>query len=73
MSFLGLAFILSFSTLKFAMVSIPMGTAYAIWTGIGTAGGTLIGMIFMESLRISRILCILLIIISVVGLRLISY
>ena len=39
---LGLAFILSFSTLKFAMVSIPMGTAYAIWTGIGTAGGTLI-------------------------------
>ena len=73
MSFLGLAFILSFSTLKFAMVSIPMGTAYAIWTGIGAAGGTLIGMIFMESLRISRILCILLIIISVVGLRLISY
>lgn len=72
--FLGLAFILSFSTLKFAMVSIPMGTAYAIWTGIGTAGGTLIGMIFYrESTRLSRILCILLIIISVVGLRLISY
>ena len=72
--FLGLAFILSFSTLKFAMVSIPMGTAYAICTGIGTAGGTLIGMIFYgESTRISRILCILLIIISVVGLRLISY
>lgn len=56
------------------MVSIPMGTAYAIWTGIGTAGGTLIGMIFYgESTRLSRILCILLIIISVVGLRLISY
>ena len=55
------------------MVSIPMGTAYAIWTGIGTAGGTLIGMIFIENLRLSRILCILLIIISVVGLRLISY
>ena len=72
--FLGLAFILSFSTLKFAMVSIPMGTAYAIWTGIGPAGGTLIGMIFYrESTRLSRILCILLIIISVVGLRLISY
>lgn len=34
------------------MVSIPMGTAYAIWTGIGTAGGTLIGMIFMESLHV---------------------
>ena len=34
---LGLAFILSFSTLKFAMYDIPIGTAYAIWTGIGTA------------------------------------
>ena len=52
MSFFRLAFILSFSTLKFAMVSIPMGTAYAIWTGIGTAGGTLIGMIFIENLHV---------------------
>ncbi|SUM69251.1 SMR-type multidrug efflux transporter [Staphylococcus saccharolyticus] len=71
---LGLAFILSFSTLKFAMSDIPMGTAYAIWTGIGTAGVTIIGMIFYkESKRLGRILCILLIIVAVVGLRLISY
>lgn len=45
---LGLAFILSFSTLKLAMHDIPMGTAYAIWTGIGTAGGTIIGMLFYK-------------------------
>jgi hypothetical protein len=32
--------------LKLSMIDIPMGTAYAIWTGIGTAGGTIIGMIF---------------------------
>jgi len=56
------------------MSDIPMGTAYAIWTGIGTAGVTIIGMIFYkESKRLGRILCILLIIVAVVGLRLISY
>ena len=55
------------------MIDIPMGTAYAIWTGIGTAGGTIIGMIFYhESKNIMRILCILLILGSVIGLRLIN-
>ena len=44
---IGIAFICSFSTLKLSMIDIPMGTAYAIWTGIGTAGGTIIGMIFI--------------------------
>ena len=66
MSFLGLAFILSFSTLKFWYLFLWDAL---IWTGIGTAGGTLIEYDFYgESTRISRILCILLIIISVVGL-----
>ena len=32
--------------LKLAMTTIPMGTAYAIWTGIGTAGGAIVGMLF---------------------------
>ncbi|MBO1199831.1 multidrug efflux SMR transporter [Staphylococcus simiae] len=70
---IAIAFVFSFSTLKIAMNTIPMGTAYAIWTGIGTAGGTLIGMlIYQESKKLSRILCLLLIIISVIGLKLIS-
>lgn len=70
---LGITFILSFSTLKLAMHNIPMGTAYAIWTGIGTAGGTIIGMMFYhESKHFIRILCILMILIAVIGLRLIS-
>ena len=70
---LGLAFILSFSTLKLAMHEIPMGTAYAIWTGIGTAGGTIIGMLFYkESKHFSRIICILMILVALVGLRLIG-
>ena len=55
------------------MHEIPMGTAYAIWTGIGTAGGTIIGMLFYkESKHFSRIICILMILVAVVGLRLIG-
>ena len=71
--FLGLAFILSFSTLKVAIETISMGTAYAIWTGIGTAGGTVIGMIFYnESKKFIRIFCIALILVSVIALKLIQ-
>ena len=43
--------------LKLAMTTIPMGTAYAIWTGIGTAGGAIVGMLFYkESTHFSRII-----------------
>lgn len=47
-----LTFIFSFSTLKLSMQTISMGTAYAIWTGIGTAGGTIVGMIFYNESKI---------------------
>ncbi|PWZ96760.1 QacE family quaternary ammonium compound efflux SMR transporter, partial [Staphylococcus pseudintermedius] len=50
----------------------PMGTAYAIWTGIGTAGGTILGMVvYHESKQFIRIFFIFLIIISAVGLKLV--
>ena len=70
---LAVAFVCSFSTLKVAMNDIPMGTAYAIWSGIGTGGGTLVGMlIYNESKSIKRIFFIGLIILSIVGLKLIN-
>ncbi|WP_437750812.1 DMT family transporter [Staphylococcus shinii] len=70
---LAVAFVCSFSTLKVAMNDIPMGTAYAIWSGIGTGGGTLVGMlIYNESKSIKRIFFIALIILSIVGLKLIN-
>ena len=70
---MAITFVLSFSTLKVAMNTIPMGTAYAIWTGIGTAGGAIIGMIcYRESTHFSRLFFIFLIIVSVIGLRLIQ-
>ena len=55
------------------MQTISMGTAYAIWTGIGTAGGTIVGMIFYnESKKFIRIFCIALILISVIALKIIQ-
>lgn len=66
-------FILSFILLSVAMSELPMSTAYAVWTGIGAVGGTLLGMIFYkESKDIRRILCIVVILASTVGLKLLS-
>ncbi|RXZ80632.1 QacE family quaternary ammonium compound efflux SMR transporter [Paenibacillaceae bacterium] len=63
----------SFSLLSFAMQHISMGTAYAIWTGIGTAGSTLLGMfVFGESKEWKRVIFIGLILLSVIGLKVIA-
>ncbi|MCG7408075.1 multidrug efflux SMR transporter [Paenibacillus sp. ACRRX] len=71
--YMALTFGVSFSMLSYAMESISMGTAYAIWTGIGTAGSTLLGMfVFGEQKSAVRVGCIALIVGSVVGLKLIA-
>lgn len=44
--YLAAAFAASFSLLGFAMKTLPMGTSYAVWTGIGATGGAILGMIF---------------------------
>ncbi|NTV92371.1 MAG: multidrug efflux SMR transporter [Chlorobiaceae bacterium] len=63
----------SFWLLSAAMKTIPVGTAYAVWTGIGAAGVALAGMLlFQESRDITRMLCILLIVAGVIGLRVFS-
>lgn len=63
----------SFFCLSFAMKTLPMGTAYAVWTGIGASGGALIGMLlFGEAKSLKRIIFILLILISAIGLKLVS-
>ena len=67
------AFILSFSGLAYAMETLPMGTAYAIWTGIGAAGGAILGMLFFnESKDWRRIVCIGLVLGSAICLKLIA-
>jgi quaternary ammonium compound-resistance protein SugE len=68
-----LAMIISFVLLARALTVIPVGTAYAVWTGIGAAGTAILGMVLLdESRALPRILCILLIIAGVVGLKLVS-
>lgn len=65
------AMAISFWLLSIAMQTIPIGTAYAIWTGIGAVGVAIIGMIlFGESAAIIRILCLLLIVSGILGLKL---
>ena len=65
------SFAISFTLLALAMKTLPMGVAYAVWTGIGTVGGTLVGMLlYNESKNRKRILFILCILIAVVGLKL---
>lgn len=59
--------------LALALRTIPVGTGYAVWTGIGAVGVALIGMIWLgESRDILRILCILLIVTGVIGLKFVT-
>jgi quaternary ammonium compound-resistance protein SugE len=61
----------SFGLLAFAMRALPLGTAYAVWTGIGTVGAAIIGMMFLgEAVTVARILCIALIVTGIAGLKL---
>jgi quaternary ammonium compound-resistance protein SugE len=62
--------IASFLLLGRAVRSIPIGTAYAAWTGIGAVGTVIVGMaVFGESRDFMRIVCIFLILIGIVGLK----
>lgn len=72
-AFLFAGFICSFSLLSLAMQTLPLGISYAVWTGIGTVGGVIVGMIFYgESKDYKRIICIAAIVTAIVGLRLFS-
>ena len=63
----------SFLLLGYSLRFLPMGTAYAIWTGIGVVGGTFIGMIFYgESKDWKRLVFIAMVLCSAVGLKLVS-
>ena len=65
-----LAMIASFLFLSHALKVIPIGTAYAVWTGIGAVGVAILGMIlFDESRDAFRLLCILAIVGGIAGLK----
>jgi paired small multidrug resistance pump len=68
-----LGFGTSLALLSYSLQFIPMGTGYAIWTGIGVVGGALVGMLFYgESKDWKRMVFITMILGAAVGLKLIS-
>lgn len=59
--------------LSFSLRTLPVGTGYAVWTGIGAAGTAILGIIVLgDSAEPMRILCIVLILAGVIGLKLVS-
>jgi quaternary ammonium compound-resistance protein SugE len=71
--FTAVSMIASFWLLSLAMKAIPVGTAYAVWTGIGAAGVAIFGMIlFDEPHDLARIISLFLIISGVIGLKVFS-
>jgi quaternary ammonium compound-resistance protein SugE len=67
----GLSSFASFWLLSYAVRTIPMGTGYAVWTGIGAVGAAIMGiLIYKEPATLARLLCILLIIAGIAGLKL---
>ena len=67
------AMIVSLTLLGLALRTLPLGTAYAIWTGTGTVGTVILGIwLFGESVDVVRLACIGLIVAGIVGLKLVS-
>jgi quaternary ammonium compound-resistance protein SugE len=67
------AMIVSFGLLAHVLKTLPIGTAYAIWTGIGAVGTALVGIIVLgESASPARLACIGMIAAGIVGLKLVS-
>jgi quaternary ammonium compound-resistance protein SugE len=63
--------VLSFALMSLALRSLPFGTAYAVWTGIGAVGSILVGMLlYSEPTDPVRIVCLTLIVAGMVGLKL---
>lgn len=63
----------SFFLLSLALRTLPVGTGYAVWTGIGAAGTAIIGMTWLGEPRdVAKIFCVVLIVAGVVGLKVLS-
>jgi quaternary ammonium compound-resistance protein SugE len=68
-----ISMLISLYLLSLALRTLPIGTAYTIWTGIGAVGTVIFGMVYLgESRDLMRILFILLIVAGIVGLKFVS-
>ena len=67
------AMVASVILLAWSLKTLPVGTAYAVWTGIGAVGTALLGMmLFNESREVARLVCIGLIVAGILGLKLVT-
>ena len=63
----------SLGLLGLSLKTLPLGTAYAIWTGVGTLGTAVLGIVLLgEEANVARLACIGLIVVGIVGLKLAS-
>lgn len=67
------AMVVSMGLLGLAVRTLPVGTAYAVWTGIGAIGTVLLGIVLLgEPASAGRLLCLALIVVGIVGLKMLS-
>lgn len=67
------AMVVSVVLLGWSLKTLPLGTAYGVWTGIGAVGTAMLGIIlFGESREVARLVCIGLIVVGIVGLKLLT-
>ena len=71
--FTAVSLVVSMGLLGISLKTLPLGTAYGVWTGIGTVGTALLGiLIFREPATAARLVCIGLIVTGIVGLKLVT-
>ncbi|CAN5894655.1 quaternary ammonium compound efflux SMR transporter SugE [soil metagenome] len=69
--FTGASLLVSMALLGMAVKSLPLGTAYAVWTGIGAVGTVILGIVlFKEPVTAARLVCVGLIVAGILGLKL---
>jgi len=67
----GISLVLSMGLLGWAVKSLPLGTAYAVWTGVGAVGTAVVGiLLFKEPATAGRLVCLALIVSGILGLKL---
>ena len=69
----GVSLVTSMGLLGWAVKSLPLGTAYAVWTGVGAVGTAIVGiLVFKEPATAGRLACLALIVAGILGLKLFS-
>ena len=69
----GVGYIASAVFLSIALKQLPLGTAYAMWTGMGIVGTTLLGIfLFHEKLTVPQVICVILIVVGIAGLKILA-